>query len=71
MASQLFTERDAELAQACLNAPEQFNVTEPELRACGAVLTHYRDGRAINEDEAIIARRLLDIIARYSTADGE
>ncbi|MCC6946393.1 MAG: hypothetical protein IT539_01365 [Bradyrhizobiaceae bacterium] len=60
----LFTDRDVELARRCIQFPESFNVTAPELKACLAVVDHCVGGSEVGEEEAMLARRLFDAIGR-------
>jgi hypothetical protein len=59
----LFTERDRESALQCLKTPSTFDLTEPELRACRKVVDHFTHGTVVDEDTALLARRLFDQLA--------
>ena len=68
-----FTESDFKLALLCVARPAAFGLTGPEIRACQAVIKHFRDGQPMLEEDAAIATRLLEIIERMKrrTADDE
>jgi hypothetical protein len=68
-ADPLFTERDLEIAERCLEAPTIFDLTEPEIRACRSVVEHCTKGAAINDDAALLARTLFDAIRRLKETD--
>ena len=59
----LFSERDRDTALQCLRTPSTFDLTEPELRACRDVIDHCNHGTAIDEESALLARRLFDQLA--------
>jgi len=62
----LFTERDLQTAERCLEAPAIFDLTEPEIRACRSVVEHCMRGAEITDDEALLARSLFDAIDRLT-----
>lgn len=65
----LFTERDIQIAERCIGHPETYGLTEPERRACLAVIAYCRNGTPIGHEYAILARTLFDAVARMDGPD--
>ena len=60
----LFTVNEIELARVCANAPGAYDLTEPELRACRAVIG-WADGNShIHPDDIDLATKLFDVLRR-------
>jgi hypothetical protein len=62
--SNLFTVTEIELARVCTNAPGEYSLTEPELRACRAVIGWADEKSPIHRDDIALATRLFDVLKR-------
>jgi hypothetical protein len=58
MSDRLFTRGEAFIAKLCLADPTFYHMTEPECRACQAVIRHVERGTVMHEDDVHIARSL-------------
>jgi len=66
-----FTESDFQQALRCMATPESFSLTGPEMRACQALLKHFREGTRLLDEDMEIARRLLQSIEREQGRSGD
>lgn len=60
----LFTVNEVELARACVGTPGRYRLTEPELRACRAVIAWDERGTVMHIDDIAIARHLFETLGR-------
>lgn len=65
-----FTESDFQQALRCMATPEAFSLTGPEMRACQALLKHFRDGTPLPDEDMGIATRLLETLRPTRRRDG-
>lgn len=67
----VITRGELALARACIAAPEEFDVTEPELRACQGIVIFCENGAPLSEDDAALARKLFEVIQSGKEPIGE
>lgn len=58
--SPAFGGADFHLALQCVARLKAYILTEPEIRACHAVIKQLCDGMPMNEDDALVAKCLFD-----------
>ena len=62
-----FTDTEVRIARFVLRAPDDFHLTEPERRACAAVISHAVSGEPVTDDDARIAKALFRAILEEVT----